>query len=441
MHCARLIFVFLMILACSPRAIHAAKEADIPWKTNKPIVDVRRELYRKQEHSDYPIWARMYTTGPGLERWEIVSDESSGSDIWVNIRGRVSRDNGRTWSPFEKLTDNIQKYQGVTVWEGDDLSQPLYDPDAGVLVQTWLRQIQPTPTSNLNFTYYRLSRDYGRTWSEPRQLKYEEGPDFDPKDPMNAQFISKNRAYLPPNLVQCKDGSLVLSVTDIADENGERTGRRGEGMGSMCFNGRWNASQEDYEWTAGTPVAIPRKLSSRGLQEANIAELNDGRLLVVWRASNADMKSQEEKSAAGHKWFSISSDGGKTLGPVQEWKYDDASPFFSPSSFHRLIRHQKSGKLYWIGNICPDPPTGNHPRYPLVIGEVDEDKAAIKKHTVTAIADRGNKDSEKFQLSNFSLLENPENHSLEMLVVDYDSDAAGKERRGDCYKYTMTFRQ
>jgi hypothetical protein len=67
--------------------------------------------------------------------------------------------------------------------------------------------------------------------------------------------------------------------------------------------------------------------------------------------------------------------------------------------------------LYWIGNA---------PRYPLVIAEVDEATATLRKQTVTAIDDR---DSEKhdfnYQLSNFSLLENRETHELELFLTTY----------------------
>ena len=53
-----------------------------------------------------------------------------------------------------------------------------------------------------------------------------------------------------------------------------------------------------------------------------------------------------------------------------------------------MIRHSVTGRLYWIGNICTQPPEGNWPRYPLVIVEVDEKAAALKRSTVTAIDDR-----------------------------------------------------
>jgi hypothetical protein len=317
----------------------------------------------------------------------------------------------------------------------------LYDPASGALVQTWLRQLEPEGKPHINFTYYRMSRDHGRTWSTPRQLKYEPGPDFDPADPLNAKFISKNVAYLPPNIVKRADGSLVLCVGNVPNRNSKQKGVKGEEMGAICFMGRWNMAKDDYDWTTGAPVFITPKQSSRGLMETNVAELKDGRLLVVWRASNARMKDASDADAAGRKLFSLSTDGGKTLSPVAEWKYDDGSRFYSPSSFHRIFRHNGNGKLYWVGNICATRPDGNHPRFPLVIAEIDEEKAALQKDTVTLIADRGPEFSDKFQLSNFSVLENPENHTIEMLVVDYDGGHDGVPRRGDCYKYSLEFRK
>jgi hypothetical protein len=65
--------------------------------------------------------------------------------------------------------------------------------------------------------------------------------------------------------------------------------------------------------------------------ESEVAELKDGRLLIVWRGSNPKL--------AGHKCFSNSKDDGKTLSPPAVWTYDDGKAFYSPSSFHRMIRH------------------------------------------------------------------------------------------------------
>jgi hypothetical protein len=165
-------------------------------------------------------------------------------------------------------------------------------------------------------------------------------------------------------------------------------------------------------------------------------ELADGRVLVIWRGSDTP-------ETPGRKWFSISEGGGVTLSPVQELKYDDGTRFYSPSSIHYTIRHSVSGKLYWLANICPEPPHGNEPRYPLVIAEVDETIPVIKRHTVQVIVDRGPWESEAVQWSNFSPLENRETHELELYMTPIGSKATYQESpvdfwEADCYKFTVS---
>jgi len=80
---------------------------------------------------------------------------------------------------------------------------------------------------------------------------------------------------------------------------------------------------------------------------------------------------------------------------------------YSPASYSTLIRHS-NGKLYWIGNVTDKIPRGNSPRYPLIIGEVDEDKIALKKKSITVIDTRKSNESEHLQLSNFSVYEDRE---------------------------------
>jgi hypothetical protein len=201
-------------------------------------------------------------------------------------------------------------------------------------------------------------------------------------------------------------------------------------MGSLCFIGRWDREAGDYRWKAGQRVSISPDLSSRGLMEPEVAELKSGRILVVWRGSDTP-------KTPGRKWFSMSSDAGLTLSPVKEWTCDDGSRFYSPSSYHRMIRHSVTGKLYWIGNICPQPPRGNRPRYPLVIAEVDEDTPALKKSTLTVIDDRQPDQGKDIQYSNFSLLEDRETHDLKFYLTTYGQDPTNVFT-ADCYRYTLT---
>ena len=65
-----------------------------------------------------------------------------------------------------------------------------------------------------------------------------------------------------------------------------------------------------------------------------------------------------------------------------------------------------SRKLYWIGNIAPEKPTNpGHPRYPLIIGEVDETTFSLKQETVTQIDTRRPGEGKMMQLSNFWIIE------------------------------------
>jgi hypothetical protein len=174
--------------------------------------------------------------------------------------------------------------------------------------------------------------------------------------------------------------------------------------------------------------------------EPEVAELADGRLLVVWRGSTHGWDGSVAK-LPGRKFFSVSFDGGRTLTPPAVWKYDDGSDFYSPSSYHRVIRHSVTGKLYWLGNISDTPPSGNSPRYPLVLAEVDEAKAALKKGTVTVIDDRQAGQPAQIQFSNFSLLEDRETHQLELRLTTYGQEPDPADwATADNYKYFLKLR-
>ena len=129
-----------------------------------------------------------------------------------------------------------------------------------------------------------------------------------------------------------------------------------------------------------------------------------------------------------------------TLSPPVEWRYADGSSFYSPSSFHRLVRHSRTGKLYWLGNISATPPAGNSPRYPLVIAEVDEERAALKRDTVTALADRAPGQGD-IEFSNFPLLEDRETHDLILHVTTYGQELDPQDwATADNYRLTVVLR-
>ena len=401
----------------------------VPWQVNRPLVSVRKSVYQAHTLPQAAALVSVQYVGSGLQRCEVHANEIA-SDVGGSIRARWSEDNGRTWGAFVPVQpSNMVQYAGVAVWEGEVWGT--FDPVSGLLVQLWLRQIEMGGVYH-NFTYVRTSSDAGRTWSTPEALRYEEGAAFDPAVPLAPAFLNHNEGYPGSSVLRCADGTLVISLAHANAPGDPKNDQRPWRMGSVLFRGRWDAAAQRYEWTAGARLEISPEWSARGLMEPDVAELQDGRLLVVWRGSTHGWDSTVA-TQPGRKWFSLSKDGGRTLSPVAEWQYSDGTSFYSPSSLHRFIRHSITGKLYWVGNICATPSAGNSPRYPLVIAEVDEEKAALKRATVTAIDDRLPGQPE-IELSNFSLLEDRETHALELTLAGYGQNPGG----ADSYRYVLT---
>ena len=154
-------------------------------------------------------------------------------------------------------------------------------------------------------------------------------------------------------------------------------------------------------WNLSQPVVGDPAKVTRGMDEPTLAEMPDGRILMVCRGSN-----DTKPSLPGYKWYSVSSDDGSTWTTPSPWTYSDGSSFYSPSSCSQLVETSQ-GKYFWIGNIVPNNPSGNLPRYPLVIGEVDPATMLLEKDTVTTIDDLGAGDSSSLELSNFRGIPGP----------------------------------
>jgi hypothetical protein len=207
------------------------------------------------------------------------------------------------------------------------------------------------------------------------------------------------------------------------------------------FIGRRDTAAGSYQWQSSPAFYLPRRVSTRGLMEPALSELRDDRLLLVARGSNEYL---DPEKCPGRLWMATSEDGGLNWSRVTDMRYTTGEQFYSPSSMSRLIRSTKTGNLYWVGNISPAPPAGNMPRYPLVIAEVDEQRVALRKETVTVIDDRDpSRDSVSLCLSNFALLENRETLQFALYMNRFGEKADADPKNiftTDAYKYTLTLR-
>ena len=117
----------------------------------------------------------------------------------------------------------------------------------------------------------------------------------------------------------------------------------------------------------------------RGVFEPTFARLGGNRFMMIMRGSNMGAPQM-----TGQKFFSVSDDNGMHWSCPKPLTYDDGSTMYSSSSVPKVLAHS-NGKLYYIGVITEGNVSGNLPRYPLCIAEVDKERCCILRDTVTVI--------------------------------------------------------
>ena len=158
--------------------------------------------------------------------------------------------------------------------------------------------------------------------------------------------------------------------------------------------GDWTDGQK-IEWELSERVVADPAKSTRGCDEPTIAEMPDGRILMVIRGSN-DVK----RSLPGYKWYSVSADGGLHWSTPKPWTYADGANFFSPASCSQLLRHS-NGKCLLDRQHLPRESRRQQP--PLSVGH----RRGRSGEPAVAQGDRGGDRHQRagrfprLQLSNF----------------------------------------
>ncbi len=428
-------------------------------KGKKPVIwSVKKELYAPSPEPEAGISLSMNYVGRGLRREEIRAIIKS-SDWVEKPKKRTSNDNGRTWSDWIIIDENSKVQGDYTLSGGErqDGTGP-YDPVSKRLVKpVFQRIIKGKPEVAMaeiwkgirlfsDHGFYQLSEDDGLTWGKAFMLKYEEGPDFDNENWGEEKFFRTNEMYIG-NAEILQNGTVIITATipvpfmDEEDKNMPsifpNNYREGCVAGAICFIGCWKDSLKNYTWQLSKPFSVPRRISTRGLDELHISELKNGKLLMIIRGSNTGL---DPVKYPGRRWYSISEDGGFNWSEVKDMRYDSGESFYSPAAISSTIRSSINGKLYWIGNISEDPVNGNSPRYPLLIIEIDEENICFKKDTAVTIDDRDPlHDSEFLQLSNFSIFENRETNDIEIYLLRLGENGGGADIwTAGTYKYTLS---
>jgi hypothetical protein len=348
-----------------------------------------------------------------LERNELVAiysytSRSDTADVAYEMR---STDNGRTWDDAREIACRFDHPEGT----GRRHPRGGYvDPRTGRFITIWTEGVLPLdePLEGMRrwTLHYAVSEDGGRTTVAKEQIIHE-GTGYDSVHHLPGVTVGKNMVMmgdLGERPLTRSDGTILVPVQSSP------TGPDGDyynpGAGFtysdvLVLFGTWK-SDTRLAWTASQRLAGDPTRSTRGLIEPTIAELSDGRILMVMRGSN-----DARPELPGHKWVSYSDDGGNRWSTATPWTYDDGSPFFSPSACSQLIPHS-DGRIFWMGNICQTNPKGNRPRYPLVLGEVDTRSGALIRSSVSVIDDKRPQDNESLTLSNFYVREDRESNQL-----------------------------
>jgi len=348
----------------------------------------------------------LYTraAGPDLMRLHTEETESDKVDVtWQSF----SSDNGRTWSQATPVR---------TAWTVAGGTRRRYiqagfvDPVADVLVLFIIEGVLPgdDPLEGMKHWGLRvaLSRDGGRTFYHESPVVHR-GAEFSPEHPLPGVWIGKNSVMIGDTTcvpIRIRTGEVLqpVQITPLGPDGEYHNPGGGHTYhDAAVLIGRWTAAGT-LDWELSAYVRGDPARTTRGLLEPTLAELPDGRILMVMRGSN-----DRRPALPGYRWYALSADAGRTWSEPQPWTFTDGRPFFSPSSCSQLLRHS-NGRYYWIGNVSPVNPRGNAPRYPLVIGEVDPRTALLKPETLCTLDDRQTTDAPYLAFSNFYAREDRE---------------------------------
>jgi hypothetical protein len=163
-------------------------------------------------------------------------------------------------------------------------------------------------------------------------------------------------------------------------------------------------------WDAiSNKVGVTHEQSDRGVYEATVAEMTDGRCLMVMRMSNHGGK------VKGCKMFSVSADQCRTWSAARPLTYDDGSWMYSSASNGILLRHS-SGRIFYCGVITQANTSSNSPRWPVCLAEIDQKSLTVRRASVRVVATRRTDEPSSVQYVNHGVYEDKETSNLVVLT-------------------------
>ena len=351
----------------------------IPAASLKARERVTREVFLRSPVKGTAVMAEAYYTEAAGGAMVSIEHRFSRSDTVDVAYYRYSKDNGRTWDrPVERSTGEKRP-------EGMVRRHPrtsIVDPTMGRFIEFWIEGILPTDNPLEGMQQWNI---YYKVDGVIHQLIHE-GSEFNARHPLPGVYTGQNMVMLGDVAsvpIALKDGSILLpAIVTTLDAAGKIYNPTGgyTYTDAVVLHGRWQGKR--LMWRSSEVVKGDPRRCTRGMDEPTLGTLADGRLIMVMRGSN-----DRNPALPGYKWVSYSSDGGFRWTAPEPWTYQSGDPFFSPSACSQLLRHS-NGKLYWLGHISATNPRGNRPRYPVYLGEVDQNSGLLMRDSLVLVDDR-----------------------------------------------------
>jgi hypothetical protein len=344
------------------------------------------------------------------------------SDTYDDFADSFSEDNGATWTEPQMRLQSRETPEGRVRYAENAC---FFDPDTGQLLTFCSRGLYPKGHIDVDERFELTSDSY---------------------DPMTDQWRGEEviDLSLPGGLqisfcfpIKIRSGKLLVpAMTMRLDEAGQPVHYPGCWAplhASFTLVGEYQPDGS-LSWTAAQPVTVDPEKSSRGYCENTLAELPDGRLVMVMRGDNSMYPERP-----GTKWHCFSEDEGLTWSAPEPLGCSDGSVIESGSNGSALFRSLTDGKLYWIGNLALDGERAkaNWPRSPLVIARVQEEPFSLIRETIAIIDRRQEGEPPLTQMSNFRFYQDRVTGEVVVFLSRYGEKDPDNFKIADYYRYRV----
>ena len=251
--------------------------------------------------------------------------------------------------------------------------------------------------------WYRHSFDSGQTFTGFRPL-IQSGSEYSPFHPIRGVYVGINSYGFAGNTLieEARNGDILLPIYSWPLEPGTRRAynprhRVTSYSVAMVARGKWNEQSKEYGWEISDPTSLPDTLSTRGVDESAVQELNSrGKCFLIGRGSNQGARLG--RTIPGHYWVFRSEDGCKTWVGRPKPLALDGQPFFAPAAPPLLVRSKATNDVFFLGAYSRSNPTGNLPRDRVIVSKVNLQTLSLIKDSTQIVDQRDEFDGEYVDL-------------------------------------------